>query len=225
MNDVQTQSQTDTWVAASWEEYIRTINNPAYETAKGYYYQGHMRVEMLPVGHDHAEDDGTISLGVNLFGIARAIPLKILPNCSYRKVGVSECQPDVSYYIGDRAQLIPRGTSVIDLNRFPAPDLVIEVAATTLLDDIGTKRALYEELGVAEYWVLDVQNAQILAYTIAEQGSKRIQVSQVLPGLTIAVLEEALRRSRETDQSQVGAWLLTQFQQSDLTGRQTDASP
>lgn len=126
---------------------------------------------------------------------------------------MGECQPNVSYYIGDRSQLIPRGTSVIDLHQFPAPDLVIEVAVTTLLDNIGIKRALYEELGITEYWVVDVRNAQILAYSIADQGSKRIQVSQVLPGLTIAVLEESLCRSRETDQSQVGAWLLAQFQQ------------
>lgn len=60
-----------------------------------------MRVEMLPVGHDQARDDGTIALVVNLFGIANAIPLKVLPNCSYRKAGVSECQPDLSYYLGD----------------------------------------------------------------------------------------------------------------------------
>jgi Uma2 family endonuclease len=103
-------------------------------------------------------------------------------------------------------------SSIVNLDQYPAPNLVIEVAKTSLLDDIGTKRALYEELGVAEYWVVDVQNTQILAYAIAEQGSQRIQVSQVLPGLTIAILEEALRRSRKTDQSQVGAWLLNQFQ-------------
>ena len=212
MSDLQTKLQTDVWVTMPWDEYICKIEDPIYETAKGYYYQGHMRVEMSPVGHDHAKDDGTISLAVNLFGIARSIPLKILPNCSYRKVGVGECQPDVSYYVGDRTQLIPSGTSVIDLNRFPAPDLVIEVAVTTLLDDMGTKRALYEELGVSEYWVVDLQTAQLLAYAGADQGSRRIQASQVLPGLTVAVLEEALQRSRETDQSQVGAWLLTQFQ-------------
>jgi Uma2 family endonuclease len=213
MSHVQATLRTDTWVVASWDEYLRTIEDSTDETAKGYYYQGHMRVEMLPVGHDHAEDDGTISLAVNLFGIAKAIPLKILPNCSYRKAGVGECQPDVSYYIGDRAQLIPRGTSVIDLHRFPAPDLVIEVVVTTLLDDIGAKRSLYEELGVREYWVVDVPQARLIAYAMTEQGSHRIQVSQVLPGLTIAILEAALQRSRITDQSQVGAWLLTQFQQ------------
>lgn len=212
MSDLQTKVQTDTWVLAPWDEYLRTVEDNAYANAKGYYYQGHMRLEMLPVGHDHAEDDGTIALAVNLFGIAKSIPLKILPNCSYRRLGVGECQPDVSYYIGDRAQAIPRGTSVIDLDQFPAPDLVIEVSSTTLLDDIGIKRALYEELGVAEYWVLDVQNTQIFAYAIADQGSHRIQESNVLPGLAIAQLEEALRRSRETDQSQVGAWLLNQFQ-------------
>ena len=91
--------------------------------------------------------------------------------------------------------------------------MVIEIAEISLLDDLGTKRSLYEELGIAEYWVVDVQNSQIIAYAMAEQGSKRIQESQVLPG--IAILEEALRRSREINLSQVRAWLLNQFQQKE----------
>jgi len=62
--------------------------------------------------------------------------------------------------------------------------------------------------------VLDVENIQVLAYAVADQGSKRIQESQVLPGLRIAIIEEALRRSREMDQSQVGAWLIEKFQRS-----------
>ena len=62
-----------------------------------------------------------------------------------------ECQPDVSYYIGNRSQLAHQGTSIASLDVTPPPDLVIEVADSTLADDIGEKRLLYEELKVAEY--------------------------------------------------------------------------
>lgn len=86
------------------------------------------------------------------------------------------------------------------------------MASSTLLDDQGTKRTLYEELGVAEYWIVNVHRAEVIAYAIANQGSQRIQDSQVLPGLEIALLNEALRRSRETNQAQVGTWLLQRLQ-------------
>jgi Uma2 family endonuclease len=215
MSNLQTRPRTDTWIVASWDEYVRTIADPLYEQAKGYYYKGHMRIEMLPVSFDHGKDHVVIIFVVNLFTALNGIPATGLDTTTLRKTGVQECQPDVSYYLGDRAQAIPSGTGIVNLDQYPAPNLVIEIAKTSLLDDVGTKRALYEELGVCEYWVVDVQNAQLLAYAVADQGSKRIQVSQVLPGLTIAVLEEVLCRSRETDQSQVGAWLLTQFQQQE----------
>ena len=212
MSDLQTQLKTDTWVAMPWDEYVQIIENPVYEKAKSYYYKGHMRVEMSPVSFDHGQDHVVIILAVNLFAAIKGIPLIGLDTTTFRKPGARECQPDVSYYIGERAQSIPSGTGIVNLDQYPAPNLVIEVAKTSLLDDVGTKRVLYEELGVAEYWIVDVQHTEILAYRIAEQGSQRIQVSQVLPALSLAILEEALRRSRETDQSQVGAWLLTQFQ-------------
>jgi Uma2 family endonuclease len=101
---------------------------------------------------------------------------------------------------------------VVDLTRYPAPDLAVEIAVSSLLDDQGNKRALYEDLGVAEYWVVDVEAAQMLAYAVGNRGSQRIDDSQVLPGLSMAVLEAALQRSRQQDQAQVGAWLLAQFQ-------------
>jgi Uma2 family endonuclease len=212
VSDLQTELPTDTWVSASWDEYLQTIADSHYEKAKGYYYKGHMRLEMLPVGFDHGKDHVVIIFAVNLFTALKGIPATGLDTTTLRKTGVRDCQPDVSYYLGSRAQAIPSGTGIVNLDQYPAPNLAIEVSKSSLLDDLGAKRSLYEELGVSEYWVVDVQNAQLLAYAMADQGSKRIQVSQVLPGLTIGLLEEALRRSRETDQSQVGAWLLTQFQ-------------
>jgi Uma2 family endonuclease len=211
MSNVQTKLLSDTWVAVPWDEFLQFVEDPAHEKSKAYYHKGHARVEMQGTGSDHSNDHALIISAISLFGIIKGIPLNAKDNCSYRKSGVRECQPDVSYYVGDRAKLIPWGTMIVDLNKYAAPDLAIEIAVTSLLDDQGTKRSLYEEMGVAEYWVVDVQNMQILAYQMSDRGSNRIDQSNVLSGLAISTLEEALRHSRETDQSQVGAWLMEQF--------------
>ena len=214
MNQLRAKLPTDTWVVAAWNEYIQMIEDSAYQKAKGYYRNGQMRIETMAVGPDHASDNTIITFAINLFCTIKGIPLKGLTNCSYRKTGIRESQPDVSYYIGQRTQLAPTGTSIANLDHVPPPDLAIEVADSTLADDIGEKRLLYEELKVGEYWVLDVQKAQIIAFSIIDDnGSIRITQSQVLRGLEIALLEEALVLSREADQAQVGSWLLTKFQQ------------
>jgi Uma2 family endonuclease len=204
---------TDTWVVATWDEYIQAIEDPRLEKAKGYYHNGQMRIEMPPVGNDHASDHTVIIFAINLFASIKGFALNGKDNCTYRKTGFQETQPDASYYIGENANIVAWGTSIIDLDRYPPPALAIEVANTSLADDKGEKRLLYEDLGAAEYWIVDVQNVQIIAFTIAEGGSRRITQSQVLPGLEIALLEEALRRTRQMNQSLVGSWLLTQFQE------------
>jgi Uma2 family endonuclease len=212
MSELQTKLPTDTWVVATWNEYIQVIENPAYEKAKGYYHNGKMRVEIPPFGHDHACDNTIIAFAVSLFCSIKNILVKGLTNCTYRKIGFDEAQPDVSYYIGENADVIPYGTSIINLDIYPPPTLVIEVANTSLADDKGEKRLLYEDLGVTEYWIVDVQNVQIIAFAIENGGSRRIPESQVLPGLAISLLNDALRRTRQMNQGQVCAWLLTQFQ-------------
>ncbi len=54
-------------------------------------------------------------------------------------------------------------------------------------------------------------------------GSRRIQTSLGITGLSVSVLEEALRQSEETNQSEMEAWLMIQMQRegrfSKLTGR------
>ena len=75
------------------------------------------------------------------------------------------------------------------------------------------KRLFYEDINVLEYWIVDVKKAELIAFAIGDGGSKRITSSEVLPGLAMFVLKEALRRSRSTDRGQVFSWLLTEFQQ------------
>ena len=207
----QTTLPLDTWLALPWQEYEKAIASPMYEKAKSYYYQEHARIEMSPVSLSHGRDHVLIVVAVSLFGALKVIPMTGLDTCTFRKAGFRECQPDAAYYLGAKANLMTVGTGIVNLNRNPAPDLVIEVAKTSLLDDLGTKRSLYEEMGVGEYWIVDVNKSEIIAYAMADQGSRRISESIVLPGLPLNLLSEALDRSRTSDQSQVLAWLLSQF--------------
>lgn len=213
MNQLTTKLPTDTWVKATWDEYLQTIEDPAYEKAKCYYQNGKIRLEIAPVGSDHASDHAIIMIAIGLFAALKGIPINGKDNCTYRQTGDRDSQPDVSDYIGENANAIPWGTSIIDLDIYPAPDLVIEVANTSLADDKGEKRLLYENLNISEYWIVDVQNVQLIAFEVANRGSRRITESQVFPGLEMSILEEALQRSRQMNQSEVVSWLLQQFQQ------------
>ncbi|MBW4690367.1 MAG: Uma2 family endonuclease [Lyngbya sp. HA4199-MV5] len=212
MVQLQPKLLTDTWVTATWDDYLRVIDDPACAKAKGYYFNGQMRVETMGVGPDHASENTIVILAIGLFCGLKGIPIKGLTNCTYRKTGVREAQPDVSYYVGDRTALVPQGSTIANLDEISPPDLAIEVADSSLDADLGKKRLLYEEMAIAEYWVVDVENAQIVAFQIVSNGSRRIDQSQILPGLEIAVLCEAMIRRRQQDDSQVVAWLLSKFQ-------------
>ena len=212
MSQLQTQLLTDTWINATWEEYLQVVCDRTYEKAKSYYYKGRMRLEMSALGNPHSRDHAIIIYAICLFAGLNEINLDSHDNCTYRKTGYEEAQPDVSFYVGENAEIVPWETTIIDLDIYPPPDLVIEVAYSSLADDKGEKRLLYESLGVREYWIIDVQNVEIIAFEILDRGSRRIDRSQVISGLEIAILEAALRRSREMNHGKVSAWLLAQWQ-------------
>ena len=220
MMQLQEKVVTNTWSKADWDSYLSMIGSPDYEQHQGYYYNGYMRIEDMPTGADHASDNGLIYLAVTLFCMIRGIPIQGLIGCSYRKFEIRECQPDISFYVGDRASSSPTGKSVVNLDEQAIPNLVIEISNTTLEDDLGAKRLLYEEMGVSEYWVVDVQKSQIYAFEMfgggaspsEYRGSKRIDTSLVLPELSIETITTALNLSKEQDQSQIGKWLMSKFQ-------------
>ncbi|AGF51784.1 sll1222 [Synechocystis sp. PCC 6803] len=211
MNVLTAPIKSDTWTEATWEEFIQATENPDYDKAKFYYYQNQLRIEMSPVGNDHSRDHYLISNAISLYAIFKKIPLNGNDTCSYRKPGHWEVQPDISCHVGDNAMAIPSGTGIVNLNDYPPPDLVIEIANTSLADDQGKKRLLYEELGVKEYWIVDVKATKIMGFKMENQGSYQIRESLVLPGLNLAVLEEALQKTRQTNHGEVMRWLLQQF--------------
>ena len=202
---------TDTWVKASWEEFLAYAEDDTYENGRFYYDLGELRIEMAPIGFSHSRDNNILSNVVNLFAAIKQIKVEGLVNISLRKAGITEAQPDLAFYLGDNFKLPPRNNSPIDLNQFAPPTLVIEIAATSLNDDLGRKRLLYEHLGVKEYWVFDVETLDVIAFEISQKYSGRIQESKVLPGLEMAIVKEAVQRSQAEDAGQITRWLIQIF--------------
>jgi len=79
----------------------------------------------------------------------------------------NEPEPDI-------ALLVPRDDFYA--SRHPGPEdifLIVEVSDSSLKFDTGTKARLYAETGVPEYWIADIPNDCVLAYSLNRNGSYR----------------------------------------------------
>ncbi|MEA5619437.1 Uma2 family endonuclease [Cronbergia sp. UHCC 0137] len=202
---------TDTWVQANWEDFITFADDPTLTNGRFYYDQGYMRIEMLPIGSAHSQDNSIISTVVILYAAIKNIPIKELTNASFRKIGVRESQPDIAFYIGNNLIFPPRNNEPINLNELDPPSLVVEIAASSLEDDTTRKQKLYQRLGIKEYWVVDVRKTKIIAYNLAANQNTHLEKSQVLPELPINLVEQALHKSQTEDDGAITRWLLTKF--------------
>jgi Uma2 family endonuclease len=141
---------TDTWIKVSWSEFLSLAELEIYDKASFYYDQGRIRIEMSPLGWSHANQNGIIYSAISLYAGFKKLPIKGLTNCSFRLAGFSEFQPDLAFYIGEGLKIPTSTNSPVDLNEYSLPNLIVEIAATSLADDLGEKRLLYERLGITE---------------------------------------------------------------------------
>ncbi|MEM1279666.1 MAG: Uma2 family endonuclease [Cyanobacteria bacterium P01_H01_bin.152] len=204
--------KTDTWVPATWENFVVLCERPDFEKARCYYDKGQMRIEMAPLGSLHGRENSVVSKVISLFAALNMIRVVEFLNTSLRKPGEREAQPDISFYLGQNFQLPGLNNQPVDVEVFGAPQLVVEIASTTLSDDLGPKRLLYERLGVQEYWVVNVAMSGVVAFAMENGGSREIRDSQVLSGLALSVLEEAMQRSQTEDDGALTRWLIQRFQ-------------
>lgn len=102
----------------------------------------------------------------------------------------SPVQPDILFIAKERLPIITKQT--ID----GAPDLVIEVLSpATLIHDRRIKYKLYEEAGVKEYWIVDVDQSMIEVFALTNgiytasgrYGSGETAFSSLLDGFSVAV--------------------------------------
>ncbi|MCL1464685.1 hypothetical protein [Argonema galeatum] len=66
---------TDTWVKASWEEFLELEDHPDYVDARFYYDRSYMRIEMAALGFRHGHQNSIIANVVLLFASLRNIEI------------------------------------------------------------------------------------------------------------------------------------------------------
>lgn len=204
---------TDTWVEAAWEDFLTFADDPTLISGRFYYDEGCMRIEMSPIGSAHSQDNSVVYTVIVLYATLRNIPIKGLTNPSLRKARLQEAQPDIAYYVGKNLRFPPRNNAPVNLNELDPPTLVVEVAASSLEDDTNRKQKLYQRMGVQEYWVVDVNAGKVIASCLTPTHNHLIRESQVLPGLDISLVEEALKRSQQEDDGAISRWLIATLTQ------------
>ena len=204
---------TDRWIKASWKEFIATAYSSEYVDCFAYFDSGMMRIEMPSLGVGHARQNCVVYDVITFFSAFQNLDITKYINASFRKSGEKEFQPDAAFYIGEGAKYLPpQNNSPMNIDLFGLPNLVVEVGATSIKDDLGLKRILYERIGIAEYWVVDVAMKEVIAFSIGEDSrSGVIRTSEVLPGLEIGLVEEALRRSEQENDGAIARWLMKIF--------------
>jgi Uma2 family endonuclease len=134
--------------------------------------------------------------------------------CLIEKPNTQACAPDLVLYRGAAIPQWQEGESRwLDLSRHRLPDWVGEIADATLSLDLDEQKRLYASLKIPEYWVVDVKGRQLFAFGLTEIGIyEAIQVSQVLTGLPITLVEQALERLTTETNTAAAAWLMQQLQ-------------
>jgi Uma2 family endonuclease len=115
------------------------------------------------------------------------------------------------YVGGGSPQWQPGEPRRVNLDKWRVPDLVAEIADTTLAIDLDEKKQLYLALGIPEYWVIDVKGRQVLAFRLVDGKYQQISESVALTGLPIDLLEQTLDRL-DNDNGNAALWFATQIQ-------------
>lgn len=167
-----------TLIAAKWslDDYHKMIEAGLLDDRSVELINGAI-VRMVPEGIAHAFCCRSTAKYLRVIlgdraEISEAHPIS-LPNDS-------EPEPDLA---------IVRTPDTLYRNRHPQPDDIfwlIEIANTTLVNDLGAKRELYAQAGIPEYWVMNLQTSELKVFRSLTANEYQAEFS--LNGGTISPL-------------------------------------
>lgn len=136
------------------------------------------------------------------------LPLHTFGGCQIEKVGKQAAAPDLILYKGEDAPRWQPGESrFINLDRTRVPDLIGEIADTTLAVDLDEMKRLYASLDIPEYWVIDVKGQRVFAFQLQQNSIyQQCEFSTALSGLPVALLDRTLERLSTESNTDAALW-------------------
>lgn len=212
---------------ATWQDYVVLRDSPTIDWQKIAFNTGWLWFDMGTEGPNHASFS---DLMTSLFFVWAFLHpeenLQSYGRSLIEKPETQACAPDLVLYKGDNIPKLELGEGPrrINLTRHRLPDLVGEIGDTTLSLDLDEQKQLYASLGIPEYWVIDVKGMRLFAFGLSEREVyEPIQVSQILAGLPIELVEQTLARLATETNTAAAGWLMQQLQDK-LTDRNTSVN-
>jgi Uma2 family endonuclease len=160
------------WQQATWDDYVALRNDDQSDRCKLFFDNQKMWVEMGTEGINHAKFGDLFAMILLVCAMKFPdIKLSTFGGCQMEKKGRRAVAPDIVLYVDDDAPTWKAGQSrFIDLEQSRSPDLVGEISDTTLAIDLDEKKRLYADLGISEYWVIDVRAYRIFTFRLDEES-------------------------------------------------------
>ena len=218
---VSTHSLIANWQSATWQDYLNYRDNPDLQTVR---YRLFFNINQLLItdmggeGLNHSRFTELISLVLSLWSMQ--FSGQELTSCGrtlLEKPDTRAASPDLVFYLGADIPVWQKGEKrAINLDQWRVPDLVGEIADTTLSSDLDEKKRLYAALGIPEYWVVSVRARQLFVFLLQEDGKyKESLQSLAFTGLEINLLDQALEQINQGQpNTRVAAWVVDQIQKN-----------
>lgn len=202
------------WKRATWEDYVAYRDDSTDERMRLFFDGTYLLVGMGAEGIDHAKvSDLLIMLLAFWFNARSDQAAESLGRCLLEKPRQKAGAPDLVLYVGDRFPQWREGEPRrINLDQWRVPDLVGEIADTTLAIDLDEKKQIYAALQIPEYWVIDVMGRRVLAFQLHEDGKyQQCLHSSALTNLPIALIDQTLQRLSEGTNISAANWFAQQI--------------
>jgi Uma2 family endonuclease len=209
---LQTPLNNSSWQPATWAEYLQRVEHPHSDTERVFFNTDTIWIDMGNEGINHSRFNKLFTL-IFGFWFARQTDVKfeLLGGCVIEKPNRQGAAPDEVLYIGGNApRWQPGEPRRVNLDVWRVPDLVVEIADTTLATDLDEKKHLHLALEIPEYWVVDVRGRQVFAFGLIDGKYEQCSQSSILTGLPIELLEQTLAQM-DNDNGNAALWFASQL--------------